>query len=79
MADGPAFGKFAQGFVMQDDISGNALLARGIAFVDIAPVSRERGGEDAMLADDGLHPSAAMYAQWARLALPVARRLLSPA
>jgi len=50
----------------------------GVAFVDIAPVSRERGAEDAMLADDGLHPSAAMYAQWTRLALPVTRRLLSP-
>jgi lysophospholipase L1-like esterase len=51
--------------------------ARGIAFVDIAPVSRARGAEPGMLADDGLHPSAAMYAQWTRLALPVARRLLS--
>ena len=50
---------------------------RGVAFVDIAPVSRERGAEAAMLADDGLHPSAAMYAEWARLALPVARRLLA--
>lgn len=50
---------------------------RGVAFVDIAPVSRERGAEQAMLADDGLHPSAAMYAQWTRLALPAARRLLS--
>lgn len=50
----------------------------GIAFVDIAPVSRERGAEPAMLADDGLHPSAAMYAEWTRLALPIARRLLSP-
>lgn len=51
--------------------------ARGIAFVDIAPVSRARGAEPDMLADDSLHPSAAMYAQWTRLALPVARRLLS--
>ncbi|WP_202843808.1 SGNH/GDSL hydrolase family protein [Luteimonas saliphila] len=57
--------------------AADACAARGIAFVDIAPVSRERGGELEMLADDGLHPSAAMYAQWARLALPVARRLLS--
>ena len=56
-----------------------ACAARGVAFVDITPASRARGGEDAMLADDGLHPSAAMYAQWARLALPVARRLLSAA
>jgi hypothetical protein len=25
-----------------------------------------------MLADDGLHPSAALYAEWAQLALPAA-------
>ena len=57
----------------------DACAARGIAFVDITPVSRERGGEDAMLADDGLHPSAAMYVEWMRLALPAARRLMSAA
>ena len=51
--------------------------AHGVAFVDITPVSRARGGEDAMLAEDGLHPSAAMYAQWTALALPVARSLLT--
>ncbi|MCL1635739.1 SGNH/GDSL hydrolase family protein [Luteimonas sp. SX5] len=51
---------------------------RGVAFVDITPVSRERGVEATMLADDGLHPSAAMYAEWTRLALPAARRMLSP-
>lgn len=50
---------------------------RGIAFVDITAASRERGAEVAMLADDGLHPSSAMYAQWTRLALPVARQLLA--
>ena len=51
--------------------------ARGVAFVDISAVSRERGAEPAMLAADNLHPSAAMYALWTQLALPVARRLLS--
>ncbi len=49
---------------------------RGVAFVDITPVSRERGAQAQMLAQDGLHPSAAMYEQWTALALPVARRLL---
>lgn len=49
----------------------------GVAFVDITPASRDRGGEVAMLADDGLHPSAAMYAAWTRCALPVARDLLA--
>ena len=52
-------------------------IERGVAFVDIAPVSRARGAEAAMLAEDGLHPSAAMYAEWTRLALPVVRRLLN--
>ena len=51
--------------------------ARGVAFVDITPLSREHGAEAAMLAEDGLHPSAAMYAEWTRLALPAARRLLA--
>ncbi|MDH5824633.1 SGNH/GDSL hydrolase family protein [Luteimonas sp. RD2P54] len=51
--------------------------ARGVAFVDIAPVSRARGAEPGMLADDGLHPSTAMYAEWTALALPVARRRLA--
>ncbi|WP_031371004.1 SGNH/GDSL hydrolase family protein [Lysobacter antibioticus] len=49
----------------------------GVAFVDITPVSRARGSEAAMVAEDGLHPSAAMYTQWAELAVPVAQRLLA--
>jgi lysophospholipase L1-like esterase len=52
--------------------------ARGVAFVDITTASRAHGAQAAMLADDGLHPSARAYADWTRLALPVARRLLGP-
>jgi lysophospholipase L1-like esterase len=50
---------------------------RGVAFVDITAVSRARGAEPAMLAGDGLHPSAAMYTEWTRLAFPVAHHLLA--
>jgi len=53
--------------------------ARGVAFVDITAVSRAHGGEADMLADDGLHPSAALHTEWMQLALPVARGLLSRA
>ena len=60
-------------------VAAKLCAERGVAFVDIAPVSRARGGEPAMLADDGLHPSAAMYAEWMRLALPVVRRMLADA
>jgi lysophospholipase L1-like esterase len=46
--------------------------AHGVAFVDIAPVSRSRGAEAAMVAEDGLHPSMVLYSEWASLALPIA-------
>ncbi len=47
----------------------------GARWVDITPVSREmRAG---WAANDGLHPSAAQYAAWAALALPVAKAALA--
>jgi lysophospholipase L1-like esterase len=55
-----------------------ACAQRAIAFVDITAISRARGAEPEMLAEDGLHPSAAMYAEWTRLSLPWARTLLAP-
>jgi lysophospholipase L1-like esterase len=60
-----------------NDAARDICALRGVAFVDITPVSRDRGAAPDMLADDGLHPSAAMYARWTQLALPVARRLLA--
>ena len=53
--------------------------AHGVAFVDITGISRDRGGTAEMLADDGLHPSAAMYECWTQAALPVAMGLLAAA
>ena len=53
-----------------------ACEAHGVAFVDITAISRDDGGSVTMLADDGLHPSAAQYARWVDAALPVAIRLL---
>lgn len=55
-----------------------ACVQRGIVFIDITAVSRARGAEPGMLVEDGLHPSAAMYAEWTRLALPWVRTLLAP-
>ncbi|MCI4568542.1 SGNH/GDSL hydrolase family protein [Lysobacter sp. CFH 32150] len=58
--------------------AAHAICAQhAVAFVDVTPVSRTRGAEPEMLAADGLHPSAAMYTEWTRLALPIARRLLA--
>lgn len=57
--------------------SARAVCARhGVAFVDITPLSRECGGDESMLAADGLHPGPAMYARWAQLAQPAVRAAL---
>ncbi len=44
--------------------------SRGVHYVDVTPISRQAIEDEALLAPDGLHPSAKMYAEWARLALP---------
>lgn len=36
----------------------------GARFVDITPISRRARTDRSLVADDGLHPSAAMYALW---------------
>jgi lysophospholipase L1-like esterase len=48
----------------------------GIAYVDVTPISREAVNDLSLIAGDGLHPSGKMYAEWAKLALPVAREIL---
>jgi lysophospholipase L1-like esterase len=53
--------------------------AHGVAFVDITGISRDGGDAPDMLAEDGLHPSAAMHARWTEAALPTAMVLLSNA
>lgn len=53
--------------------------ARGAAWIDITPVSRQAALDPALSAHDGLHPSAVMYARWVDLALPAARAALSRA
>jgi hypothetical protein len=45
-----------------------------VVFIDITDVSRKAEGQ---VAEDGLHPSGAMYTTWTQLALPVARTLMA--
>jgi lysophospholipase L1-like esterase len=61
----------------------NAVLAamcteRGIPYVDgILAISRDAGADPALVASDGLHPSAAQYRRWVRERIePVVRGLL---
>ena len=49
--------------------------ARGARWVDVTAQSRDPGAAG-LLADDGLHPSAAAYDDWARRILPTALSVL---
>ena len=51
-------------------------LRPGARWVDITPISRRH---PALLADDGLHPSATQYALWTGAALPTVRAMLTAA
>jgi len=58
-------------------INRDVSAAQHVRYVDIAQVSRAGGARAEMLIEDGLHPSAAMYASWAALVLPEAQAALS--
>jgi len=53
-----------------------AAKTRGAAWIDVTPASREVTHHPELAAHDGLHPSAAMYARWVDLVLPVAEARL---
>jgi len=48
----------------------------GIHYVDVTPVSREALNDPTLIAGDDLHPSGKMYAEWSKLALPIAVKIL---
>jgi acyl-CoA thioesterase-1 len=50
--------------------------ARGLTTVDVYPASQMMGQDASLIAQDGLHPSARGYAQWADLIEPAFERLL---
>jgi lysophospholipase L1-like esterase len=50
----------------------------GVKYVDITPVSREVARDKSLAADDGLHPTAAMYAKWTAIALTAAKEIVAP-
>ncbi|WP_345236445.1 SGNH/GDSL hydrolase family protein [Hymenobacter saemangeumensis] len=53
-----------------------ACQARGMAFVDITPLTRAAAGDNTQFVRDGLHYSGLQMGQWARQALPAAASAL---
>lgn len=48
----------------------------GVAFVDIFPISKQAKVDSGLIAEDNLHPSAAMYQLWVEAILPVASSMM---
>jgi lysophospholipase L1-like esterase len=48
----------------------------GARYADVTPASRRVATDTTLVAPDGLHPSAAMYAQWVTVILPQAEAAL---
>jgi lysophospholipase L1-like esterase len=57
-------------------IAHDETLRMHARWVDVTAASREAGAKPGMLVNDGLHPSAAQYAIWAREILPEAKAAL---
>ena len=55
-----------------NDVSRKEAAERWARYVDVTTVSRKHGHLPEYLTTDGLHPSARMYAEWARLVEPEA-------
>lgn len=58
-------------------VSRDVAAAAGAHWVDVTVVSRRAASEPDLVAADGLHPSSAMYAEWARLLTPVVLEVLN--
>jgi lysophospholipase L1-like esterase len=57
-------------------VNRDEAMAAGAHYVDVTGLSRLAVTNRDFVAADGLHPSAAMYVQWARAILPLAANIL---
>ncbi len=58
-------------------VNRDEAMVAGTHYVDITGLSRLAAADRALVAGDGLHPSAAMYVRWARAIFPVAAGILT--
>lgn len=59
-----------------NEINRKETVHAGARYVDITAISRKAAKDPSLVAADGLHPSARMYAQWVDVILPIARDAL---
>lgn len=69
-------GKIAREIDRFNAINREETTRAGARYADVTPVSRRAAADPALVAPDGLHPSAAMYAEWVKVIAPVAESAL---
>ena len=60
-----------------NNVAAESTRSAGAHWIDITPISRDAARHSALIAADGLHPSAEMYRRWVAAIEPVARQILS--
>jgi len=70
--------KVAAGIDAFNAVNREEALAAGTHYADITGLSRLAANNRNLVAADGLHPSAAMYVEWAHALLPLALDVLDP-
>jgi len=65
-----------EGIMQFNQIVTEEARKRGLAVVDIFPLSKKMGQDKSLVAKDGLHPSAKEYAEWEKIIFPAALELL---
>ena len=71
--DRPAIGREIDAF---NRVGRATAAGHGARFLDITPSSRQASNNAALLAADGLHPSAAMYSMWVNSLVPLSLDVL---
>jgi lysophospholipase L1-like esterase len=57
-------------------INAAETLRAGISYTDVTPISKKAATDASLTANDGLHPSAAMYSLWVEQLLPAVKSQL---
>ncbi len=60
-----------------NEVNRNESERFGVRYLDVTGISREAAAKPELVAEDGLHPSGAMYALWAEAALPIVLEMLA--
>jgi lysophospholipase L1-like esterase len=77
-ASGREVGAIARAIDAYNAANREIAAAERVRYVDVTPISRDRGDAADMLVGDGLHPSAAMHTRWLDAIEPAAVAALSP-